>query len=258
MNILDFFFGDFSYIFLTILLILILILLAKFIGTYPTPLPRSENPATEKKEVIILGFIMLIYLSLYIYVFSPYLISMLGDSYIIGIIFGTFINFLIPFIYVVYKNKWVSKDLGLTNKIQSWSVVIISISSYVLLGIYSFFRSEPIELYWYSLLLLLYSNAFLEEFLFRGIVQSKLERSIGQKRAIIYQAVLFMSIHIPSNLMRFTIDGDLIRFLWNFGFQLMHGAIYGLVFLKTRSLWPAVICHYLTNWAGATILLFLS
>ncbi|MBY9014697.1 MAG: CPBP family intramembrane metalloprotease [Candidatus Lokiarchaeota archaeon] len=258
MDILDFFLGEFSYIFLAILLILILILLAKFIGTYPTPFPHSENPATEKKEVIILCFLMLIYLSFFIYLLSPYFISMFGDSYIIGVIFGTFINFLIPFIYVVYKNKWTSRDLGLNSKVRSWSVGIISISSYLLLGFYSFFRSEPIELYWYSLLLLLYSNAFLEEFLFRGIVQSKLERSVGQKRAIIYQGVLFMLIHIPANLIRFTIDGNLVRFFWSFGFQLLHGVIYGLVFLKTRSLWPAVICHYLTNWAGATILLFLS
>ncbi len=258
MDILDFFLGEFSNIFLTILLILILILLTKFIGTYPTPLPRSENPATEKKEVIILWFIMLIYLSLYIYVLSPYFISMVGDSYIIGVIFGTFINFLIPLVYVVYKNKWNSRDLGLTSKIRSWSVVIISISSYLLLGIYRFFRSEPTELYWYSLLLLFYSNAFLEEFLFRAIVQSKLERSIGQKRALLYQGVLFMLIHIPANLIRFTIEGNFVRFFWSFGFQLIHGAIYGLVFLKTRSIWPAVICHYLTNWAGATILLFLS
>jgi membrane protease YdiL (CAAX protease family) len=191
-------------------------------------------------------------------VLSPFFLSVFGDSFLIGIIFSTIITFLIPLIYVVYKNNWNIKDLGLTTRIQSWSVAVISILSYILLGIYSFFRSEPMGVYWYYLLLLLYSNAFLEEFLFRAIVQSKLERSIGQRRAIIYQAVLFMLIHIPSNIARFTFDGNLVRFFWNFGFQLLHGVIYGLVFMKTRSIWPGVICHYLTNWAVATILLFLS
>ena len=257
MNILDFFLGEFSYIFLSIFLILLLILLAKFIGTYPTPLPRSENPATEKKEVIIICIIMLVYLSLYIYALSPYFVSLLGDSYIIGVVFGSIINFLIPFIYVVYKNKWTSGDLGLTSKIRSWPVVIISISSYILLGIYRFFSSEPLELYWYSLLLLLYSNAFLEEFLFRAIVQSKLERSIGQKKALIYQTILFISIHIPANIIRFTVDGSLVRFFWNFGFQFMHGAIYGLVFLKKRILRPSVICNYQTKLAGAKKIMLL-
>ncbi|MFW9970444.1 MAG: type II CAAX prenyl endopeptidase Rce1 family protein [Candidatus Odinarchaeota archaeon] len=37
------------------------------------------------------------------------------------------------------------------------------------------------------MLVYLYSNAFLEEFLFRGVIQSKLEKTLGQRKAIIYQ-----------------------------------------------------------------------
>jgi membrane protease YdiL (CAAX protease family) len=30
--------------------------------------------------------------------------------------------------------------------------------------------------------------------------------------------------------------------------QILGGWLLGLIFIKTRTLWPGVICHYLINW----------
>ena len=257
MELLDLFFGGFSIIFLGIFLTLILILLAKSIGHYPEPLPRSEKPKMEVLDSIIFWMINFVWLSFFIFLLNPIFINLFGDSYYIGLIVGTLINLLIPSIYVIYKDKWNVNDLALGTKVKSWPIAMYSIIFYLLFGIYNFFRLVPIQLPWYSLLLLFYSNAFLEEFFFRVIIQSKLERALGQFKAIVYQAILFMLIHIPANIIRFTMDGYLPRLIWNFGFQLMHGIIFGIIFMKTRNIWPSVICHFLNNWTGAIILLFI-
>jgi len=36
-----------------------------------------------------------------------------------------------------------------------------------------------------ALLLLVYNNAFLEEFFYRGVIQNRLERVFGQRRAVL-------------------------------------------------------------------------
>ncbi|MFW9785304.1 MAG: CPBP family intramembrane glutamic endopeptidase [Candidatus Heimdallarchaeota archaeon] len=256
MDIWDFFFGEFGYILFFIFLIVILLFLVKFIGKYPIPFQLSEKPKKEIKEIIFLWGIVFLYFSVSIFLLSPIFIQLIGDSFYIGVLLNTIFILIIPLAFVIYVNKWNKADFGLTNKIESPSIAIFSIISYLFLGIYCFFRLEQSEFYWYVLIILFYSNAFLEEFFFRAILQSKLERALGQKKAVIYQGILFMLIHIPGNVIRFVNDGNLIWFFWNFTFQFVHGINYGIIFMKTRNIWPSVICHYLTNWTGRTILLF--
>ena len=256
MDIYEIFLGDFSYIPLMTVLIVILAVIGRFIGKYPPQLPRTDHPRRNLIEVIVYFLFTIIFLTFSIFVLSPILISLVGDSYYIGLIISTLILFLL-IIYVRFRDQWTSKDLGINSEVKSWSVFYISISLYIIFGIYNFFRLVPVEMYWWFLLLLFYSNAFLEEITFRGLIQTKLEQALGQKKAIIYQAVLFMLIHIPANLIRYSMDGNIARFFWNFAFQFVHGLIFGLIFLKTRNIWASVICHYLNNWMGALIILFL-
>ena len=30
--------------------------------------------------------------------------------------------------------------------------------------------------------------------------------------------------------------------------QIMAGWIFGIIYMKTRSLWPGIACHYMANW----------
>lgn len=244
---------DFNYLFLFILIpALVHILLLNFLvkcGKYPSILPRSENPRKEYIEAVIYTLIVILYLAINIFVLYGF-----SDSFYIALGFSTVIFLLIPLIYVLYRDHWTSKDLGISYKVKSRWVVIASIIIYTYFG---FTNTLTAEISWYLLLIYFYSNAFLEEFLFRGVIQSKLERAIGQKKAIIFQALLFMSIHIPVNSFHFFLDSDFIRLFSAFGFQLINGIIFGMIFLKTRNIWISVICHYLSNWFGAIITLFL-
>jgi membrane protease YdiL (CAAX protease family) len=35
--------------------------------------------------------------------------------------------------------------------------------------------------------------------------------------------------------------------------QGLAGSLFGLIYVKTRSLWPGVACHYLINWFSAVL-----
>jgi membrane protease YdiL (CAAX protease family) len=252
----EFFFGEYSYIPLMIFLVVIFVIIGKFVGKFPTQLPRTEHPRRNIVEVGMYFVFMVAYLTFYIFILSPMLMSSIGDSFYAGLILSTVILFIL-LIYVRYRNHWTSKDLGLNSKVLSWSVVFVSIGLYILFGTYNFFRLEPQEINWYFLLLLFYSNAFFEEITFRGLIQTKLEQALNQKKALLYQAILFMLIHVPANIMTFNMDGNFARFGWNFAFQFVHGLIFGTVFMKTRNIWASVTCHYLNNWMGALIVLFI-
>ena len=231
-------------IFFSATLLLIIIL-----GEYPTPLPSSEKPKKLLLEVGVYTLIIILFLTLNIFVLNP-----IGVPFYILLVLSTIMFLLIPLIYTRYKDHWTSKDLGINFKVKSRGVVIVGLIAYTWFG---FLNSFALDISWYLLLIFFYSNAFLEEFLFRGIIQTKLERALGQKKAIIYQGLLFMLFHIPVNIFEFSLTGNVIRFISNFEFQLFNGVILGLIYMKTRNIWMSVTCHYLYNWFGAIVSLFL-
>ena len=73
---------------------------------------------------------------------------------------------------------------------------------------------------------------FAEEFLFRGVLYSTLNKRISIKWTIIIQGVLFGIYH-----------GNLIQG----AYATLLGILFGYVTYKTKSLWPAVIMHMVNN-----------
>ncbi|MHA1526819.1 MAG: lysostaphin resistance A-like protein [Promethearchaeota archaeon] len=240
-----------------IVLAIILILILKLFGNYPEPLPSIKNQREEIRDVLIIWIVFTIYLVIFIFVLRILFPISWGDRYLGSLLVLTFGFFLIPLWYIIRKDKIDWRELGLTKKVESLPVAIFGIVGYVIIGILSFFLLDTMEVGLIYLIILLYSNAFLEEFIFRGVIQTKLERATGQKKAIMYQGIIFVLIHIPYDILLYSIMGDLLYVVLLFILQFIHGLIYGLIFMKTRNLFVNVICHFLTNWTGATILLFL-
>lgn len=72
----------------------------------------------------------------------------------------------------------------------------------------------------------------IEEFVFRGLIQSRLEMRFGAGSAIFGAAFLFAVIHLLP---------------WVFPVHLMLGAIFGFAVYATRSIWSGVILHAANN-----------
>jgi membrane protease YdiL (CAAX protease family) len=84
-----------------------------------------------------------------------------------------------------------------------------------------------------------------EEILFRGLILGALEISYGPVRAVVISSLFFGLWHLKN-------------VFWLTHYQLLHQMLYtGLIFgpitavlaLKTRTIWPGVILHYLNNLA---------
>jgi len=102
------------------------------------------------------------------------------------------------------------------------------------------------------MLFALYHPAFIEEFFFCGIIQGKLERALGQNKAWFYSGILFGLVHITTN---FCVTGlDLVPGIFMLAGQIIAGWIYGIIYMKTRSLLPGMVCHYITDGRIASII----
>ncbi len=91
---------------------------------------------------------------------------------------------------------------------------------------------------------------FIEEFLYRGVIQSKLERALGQKKGWFYGGIIFGLAHIPANFFApFWATGtvDIVAGLLMLGVQIVNGWWFGIAYTKTRSLIPGIIMHYIAD-----------
>jgi membrane protease YdiL (CAAX protease family) len=82
-----------------------------------------------------------------------------------------------------------------------------------------------------------------EEGLFRGYMQTHLEKIYGGGKAILFQAVLFGFWHFVWDLTPFSLVGMTYYISQTFFF----GLLFGYVYSKTRNLVPVVLAHGLWN-----------
>jgi membrane protease YdiL (CAAX protease family) len=161
-------------------------------------------------------------------------------------------GFAIPLLFVLFVNKWNARDdLGINSRIQQKQVWIYVILVQILLifaelSIRGIPETAPI----FFLLISLYATVFIEEFLYRGVIQSKLERALGQNKGWFYGGIIFGLAHIPANFlapMWGTGTVDIVAALLMLGVQIVNGWWYGIAFTKTRSLLPGIIIHYIAD-----------
>jgi membrane protease YdiL (CAAX protease family) len=129
-----------------------------------------------------------------------------------------------------------------------------------LIGVLQFidpgFESMPSWLVMMSL----YQPAFTEEFLFRGVIQGKLERALGQNKAWFYSGILFGLMHTSVNFFGqqwYRHGEEVLNALVLLVIQTIAGWSFGIMYMKSRSLWPSAIAHFLTDGRLASILSFI-
>jgi len=154
-------------------------------------------------------------------------------------------------LFMVRRKGWSIKDLGLSWRSQSQDVSIFAVVFGVLSGSIAYFTGQAVvglvSHHWGELLLLLYNNAFIEEFYFRGVIQAMLERAVGQMRALLWSGILYGAVHIMLDI-SVLLETGVLFVLFALLLQTMAGWLLGMIFMKTRSLWPGISCHYLVNW----------
>lgn len=238
----------------TVIIGVLLWILHSQIGNYPEPLPRSQQPKREMWEVMLFWGSAMVVPILMMYAISPWLERTLTDRTLrelvrVPLLSGLYVA--LPLVVVLKQNRWATRDLGLSLRSQSRDVSVFAVVFGSVSGSLAFFTGQTVvgleSQDWGELLLLIYNNAFIEEFYFRGVIQTRLEKAFGQVTALSWGGILYGSTHIALDISALAETG-LIFIFFALLLQTMAGWLLGLIFMKTRSLWPGVACHYMVNW----------
>lgn len=155
-------------------------------------------------------------------------------------------------------------DIGLLKIKPFFRLILIGLTCYLIfllnqaLGtiIYGISQDEPINFHFLSEIFR-FSNEFppksngwfislpsiLEEFIFRGIILVVFLNKYSSIKAIIYSAIGFGLIH----LLNLGSDKEIIWVLGQVIYNFIAGLFYGYLFIKTKSLLPVILIHYLNN-----------
>jgi membrane protease YdiL (CAAX protease family) len=103
-----------------------------------------------------------------------------------------------------------------------------------------------------SILLFTVFYSMFEEVCFRGVFLTMLLRKYSQHYAILYAALAFGLFHIFAVFAGGELVTTLAQVVWAFIF----GIFYGYIFVKTGSLWPSMIIHWLSNVFQSTLTVY--
>lgn len=219
-------------------------------GEYPEPIQLTGNPRREIAEVLLIWGIMfasIFYLILAKFTFSWFYPSIVGLGFEFTLHF--FLELLFPVCFVVVVNKWRPEDLGFRRP-RARNPTIIAILYGVGWGAIPvlFGPVDPVPVT--NLLFGIYSPAFIEEFVHRGIIQAKLERGVGTVKAWVIGGLLFGLIHVPTDFFGpiwFAGNQSLVYSFLALGAQVAAGWLWGVIYAKSRSLLPVVASHYFAD-----------
>ncbi len=172
---------------------------------------------------------------------------------------------LVPFVLHLPKGKTTFRqyldDIGLSRLQPFLPLFLLAISCSLILAlsqaaasiVYRIFEGYPIT--WHFIgqvfnlshllpahspdIFLALPSAF-EEVVFRGIVLTVFLSKYSERKAIIFSSIGFSLIHLTSDRELGWVLGQLV---WSF----ILGLFYGYVFVKTQSLMPSMIIHFLGN-----------
>ena len=88
-------------------------------------------------------------------------------------------------------------------------------------------------------------SPFAEELFFRGVVFKELQKMMGVSKASILSALAFGAMHVPQWLLLDGLYG--IELMSVFGSIFMYGMIFALLVYFTKSLWAALLPHWINN-----------
>jgi membrane protease YdiL (CAAX protease family) len=224
----------------------------RWLGDYPPPLPKAKSDRRELLEALIIWVVMLLsvtYLMLARYVFftNYYFISVGGR---LLPLLHLFIMIEAPFIVEVVLNGRRGSDLGFSTPISRGPAFALVLHG-ALIGVTSFLSDPPRPYPLDYLLLGAFTPVFTEGWVYRSAVQQKLERALGQERAWLLGGLLYGLIHVPTDFfgtLWFISGGDLGTALARLLVQCSLGWVWGILFIKSRSIYPVFVSHYLTNY----------
>ena len=224
-------------------------------GAYPPRLPPTTDRHRELVEVGVL-FVLAVGAGSYVILlfrdvvsFNPSFFTFGSQTFGFVFLLGALTAVVLPAVVELGIHGRSLANLGFRWPVD-WRPAGLLIGVGVLFGLaplaFGFRGSQPAT----ALLISLYSPVFEEEFFFRGVLQTKLERTITQERAWIVSGLLFGLSHVPNDFFGFfwvADGGEPLIALGRLAQQIAKGLLYGLLFMKSRTLAAPIVAHYSSN-----------
>jgi len=224
-------------------------------GRYPPTLPRGPNDRRELVEVGLLfslapassAYAIAVYRGLVR--FNPVVASIGGRRFYLVFFVGIVSSVAIPALLELGVHGRPIEALGVRGPIDWWPTIMLLVMGAILGAAPVLFATVRSESSFFRLVGL-YTPAFGEEFLYRGVIQSKLERVVSQRYAWVTSGVVFGLGHVPNDFFGpfwVTTGGDPAIAIMRLAEQTAFGLLLGLLYLKSRTLVAPVLGHYFKN-----------
>jgi len=222
----------------------------RWIGWYPDQWKTSVNPKREIAEIGVFWLLAMIASTAFLLTRSQEELSVPTTAVALEHMAYAVVPWLIlPLGYMALVRKWRWHDFGFTLP-KSWPMIVFGLALFGLAGMLPVFNSSFEPMSWAFVAIAAYQPAFIEEFFFRVIIQGKFERVVGPTKAWIYTGILFGLAHVPVDFFgpQFYANGE--SYLNAFVVlltQIIGGWIFGLIYAKTRSIFPGMLAHFMMD-----------
>jgi len=238
------------YLYLGASLLALVLISDRKLGPYPSPLPQIRQRQRELIEAFMLwaiDVILISYFFLSLYLQSLPYPELLITSYI-SISPTLLTSLILPPVFLRFWRRTQERQaLGLGFKIfwrpAALLIILMTLSGFMVFLIRGGYLFPFPQLVWR-----LVSPSFEEELIYRGGIQTKLERATSPRAAWFIGGVLFGLVHVPTDFFGFIwvyYGRSVINSLSFLFTQITFGWLIGIFFIKSRSLYPCVIGHYL-------------
>lgn len=224
-------------------------------GPYP---PRLSPASDERREMLELAALFLLSIGGIAYgilvyrdvvAFNPVVVPLGERGLTLVFVLGAVAAVIVPAALELGVRGRSIRDLGFRLPAE-WRPALLLVGMGVALGMAPLAFGFPEPQSTFPLLLALYAPVFEEEFLYRGVIQSKLERVLPQERAWVAAGVLFGLSHVPNDFFGpfwLGSGGDPLVAVLRLTEQTATGLVYGLLYMKSRTLAAPIIAHYCSN-----------
>jgi membrane protease YdiL (CAAX protease family) len=224
-------------------------------GPFPPRLPATADSRREVLEVAGLfllalggtGYGIAVYRGAF--AFNPVVVSPDGRGLTLVFVLGTVTAAVVPALFELGVRGRSLRDLGFRSP-ANWRPTVLLVAAGVVLGAAPLAFGSPAPQPRHTLIVALYAPVFEEEFLYRGVLQSKLERALGQEDAWVLSGVLFGLGHVPNDFFGpfwVASGGDPSVAVLRLAAQTAAGFLYGYLYTKSRTLAAPVLAHYCSN-----------
>ena len=202
----------------------------------------------KKEGIISLYLICISYISVVINLSFAYKIC---ENYMLTVFIKNLFTLSPVIIYgIIKKEKLNSMGISSTNFIKSFNLGIISGITFLIL-IYLFERKNDINIYSlenYKIFLEYFIVAVSEEILFRGFLQNKLVKWLGNMKGVILAALIFSLFHFPQRVLVQGLEySDAILYCFAL-FPL--SLIFGYIMHKSQNIIGISIFHTFINYTN--------